>query len=96
MTKDYEELAEELGFKWDTNIWCWVVSPPQLKLFAQLVSRDKDLNYVSSFMEIVHDAVRETRIEEREACAKLCEETHLPDDFITTILAKKIRERGNK
>jgi hypothetical protein len=73
-----------------------------LERFADLVRQDERRVYVRSFMELQHAAVEETKLEEREACAALCEEASLYfiDDqasasYAADYCAEEIRKRGN-
>ena len=61
----------------------------QLKNFADVVRHDETKACAKHYLEIMRDAVEAARLEEREACAKLCEGYQF--DY-----AKAIRQRGEK
>ena len=100
----HKELAEQAGFEISSSnfadlgwVWCSDEYPidEQLERFAELVRQDERRVYVRSFMELQHAAIEETRLEEREACAKLCEKMS-KSTWTFCNFAEAIRARGNK
>jgi len=41
MSEHIKKLAEQAGMEWDTHSWCWLVNPPHLEKFAELVRTDE-------------------------------------------------------
>ena len=81
-------MAREAGIKNDCDgIWC---NADQLEHFARLVYESvfRDANMAAS-ATIIDAAV----LEEREACAKLCEKTNYA---YGSVFAKPIRARGKE
>jgi hypothetical protein len=88
MNEKLKELAEQAGMEWDTHIWCWLANPPHLEKFADLVRQDErdkcaqeELiraderdKCAQDYLQDCCDAIEAARLEEREACAKLCTE----------------------
>ena len=62
-----------------------------LERFAELVRDDERDKLQKPYLVIV-DAIR---LDEREACAKLCDNIDTPDGWSTSSLSASIRARGN-
>ena len=58
----------------------------QLERFAELVRKDYSFTHANIWLDRIHKAM----LEEREACAKLCDEAR------AARLAEQIRSRGDK
>ena len=73
MNERIKELAEQAGFTqydfWDQQ--------KQFERFAELVRDDERAKCATDYLQDCCDAVDAARIEEREACAKLLENTDL-------------------
>jgi hypothetical protein len=83
MNERIKALAEQAGFD-DVTDYKWECRHDHLERFAELVLQ----NYVSQIMT-TEERERFIREDEREACAKLCE------DEYKLRLAETIRARGN-
>ena len=95
MNERIKELAEQAGFEEQTHfIDSWECGIKELERFAELVLQ----NYISQIMT-TEEREENIRSNEREACAKLCEEG-LPMGMGQTIgpiiCASSIRARGEK
>jgi hypothetical protein len=98
MNERLKELAEQAGLnakeiRENSSQTLYAFENFDLERFAELVRQDERRVYVRSFMELQHTAIEETRLEEREACAKLCEEQ---DEYGCGQYARAIRARGEK
>ena len=68
-------------------------SPEDLERFAQLVAEKERAEFAAHAVDIARRAIKE----EREACAKIVEESSLPDAYSEPVLldiAETIRARG--
>ena len=74
MNERLKELAEQSGMEWDTHSWCWLANPPHLMNFAKLVRNVERKACADHYLQIMRDAIEAARLDEREACAKLCVE----------------------
>lgn len=96
MNERLKELAEQAGFQKYFLGSGYIVRDQELERFAELVLQ----NYVSQIMT-TEEREQFIRDDEREACAKLCEDLQLTDLAIrdwadgTYDCAKAIRARGN-
>jgi hypothetical protein len=91
---DYiKKLAEQAGMEWETQSWCWLANPPHLERFAKLVRQDERTS--NSKTIDVTDIVLRAKAEEREACAKLCENVVSNEGYVQSKwCAAAIRARG--
>jgi hypothetical protein len=94
MSKRLKELAEQAGLEeLGDGDWCSLNHPDvrveHLERFAELVRQDEANGMRETYMKMIHGAIAE----EREACAKLCEEQW----SLATAhhAAELIRARGN-
>ena len=99
MNKRLKELAEQAGLEehpvhgdWTSLNWP-DVRGADLERFAELVRHDERQGCAEDYLKIMRDAVKAARLDEREACAKLCEEQ---DEYGCGQYAKAIRARGEK
>jgi hypothetical protein len=96
MNERLKELAEQAGFQKYFLGSGYIVRDQELERFAELVLQ----NYVSQIMT-TEEREQFIRDDEREACAKLCEDLQLTDLAIrdwadgTYDCAEAIRARGN-
>lgn len=91
----HKELAEQagIGYLYEYEMkWAWL---GELEHFAELVRQDERDKCAQDYLQDCCDAIeassKASRIDEREACAMLCEEWYLSGD-----VAKAIRARGNE
>ena len=96
MNERTKELAEQAGLSIDKYGLAWDKDNPReigvdLERFAELVRQDERAKCASDYLQDCCDAVDAARLDEREACALLCEEWYLSGD-----VAKAIRARGKK
>jgi hypothetical protein len=68
----------------DWNSTAWVFGDETLERFATLVRKDYSFTHANIWLDRIHKAT----LEEREACAKLCDEAKAGR------LAEQIRARG--
>jgi len=64
------KLSEEAGLDQDVYTWNQI----QLERFAELVSAAEREACAEHYLGIMRDAVEQSALREREACAKLCEQ----------------------
>jgi len=79
------ELAEDCSKK--------EVKDEHTENFAELIRQDEAKKCAEHYLGIMRDAVEQAVLKEREACAKLCEDSV---EYAGDTLAKSIRARGNK
>jgi hypothetical protein len=102
MDNRLKELALEAGLM---STWeGWVSTQKQhaegvcdeyLERFAELVRQDEAKACAEHYLSIMRDAVEAARLEEREACAKLCD--NWGHDLVEgNYAAKAIRARGEQ
>ena len=103
MNKQTKELAKQAGFEISSSnfanlglVWCSDEYPidEQLERFAELV-RDDERDRLQKHYLVIAD---EVRLDEREACAKLCENTNSNGDYVEgwfKTIAAAIRARCN-
>ena len=91
MNERLKELAEQAGFQKYFLGSGYIVRDQELERFAELVRQDERAKCASDYLQDCCDAVDAARLDEREACALLCEEWYLSGD-----VAKAIRARGKK
>ena len=73
MNERLKELAEQagIGYLYEYEMkWAWL---GELEVFADLVRADERDKCAQDYLQDCCDAVDAARLEEREACAKLCE-----------------------
>ena len=89
-----KELAEQAGMS--NTLGCfWQCGDSDLERFAELIRQDERNKCAQDYLQDCCDAVTAARVEEREACAKLCEK--LDVDYATADrCAFEIRQRGEK
>jgi hypothetical protein len=90
------ELAAQAGLQHRINdpneIWGYRAD---LERFAELVRQDERDKCAQDYLQDCCDAVDAARLDEREACAKLCDDIDTPDGWSTASLSASIRARGN-
>jgi hypothetical protein len=87
MNEKLKELAEQAGLDWGIR----TAYEECLEIFAELVRDDERAKCASDYLSDCAAAVEAARIEEREACAKLCEAYIAP--WIGKEIAAAIRRR---
>jgi len=75
-----KELAETAGFDFDD--YYDNVTQEELERFAELIRQDERDKCAQDYLQDCCDAVEAARLEEREACAKLCE-SKMIDEYAT-------------
>ena len=91
MNERIKEFAEQAGLSREFSVsGLWLADDEELEEFAELVRQDEREKCASDYLQDCCDAVDAARLEEREACAKLC------DYWFAGTAAKSIRERGEK
>ena len=85
------KLSEEAGLDQDVYTWNQI----QLERFAELVRQDERLKCSEDYLADCVAAVEAARLEEREACAKLCESEGARIDASWESCASAIRARGD-
>ena len=114
MNEKIKKLAEQAGLVLDGEHWFSAIQQADvrnddLERFAELVRADERDKCAQDYLQDCADAVGAARLEEREACAKLCEgcmnqadplipvSTYQSGAFtIAEFLATAIRQRGEK
>jgi hypothetical protein len=98
MNKRLKKLAIQAGLEehpvhgdWTSLNWP-DVRAEHLERFAELVRDDERAKCASDYLQDCCDAIDAAKLEEREACAKLCLEQ---DEYGCGQYAKAIRARGN-
>ena len=91
MNERLKELAVQAGLALtpNTNPISWFGLAIDLERFAELVRDDEREKCASDYLQDCCDAIDAARLEEREACALLCEEWYLAG-----AAANAIRERS--
>lgn len=75
MNERIKELAKQAGYKHPKAVgMCEDFEYFDLERFAELIRADETKACAKHYLEIMRDAVEAARLEEREACAKLCED----------------------
>lgn len=90
MNERIKELAEQAGMS-----YLKFISQEQMELverFAELVRQDERTQCAADYLEDCARAVEAARLEEREACAQLCEK-HYPYFGNDYLMAARIRGR---
>ena len=87
MSEKLKELAKQAGFDFDD--YYDSVTQEELERFAELVRQDEANGMRETYMKMIRGAV----LEEREACAKLCE-AKLHQTPYGNAVAAAIRARG--
>lgn len=90
MNERIKELAEQAGFK---SIHGY---DEEFERFAELIRLDETKACAKHYLEIMRDAVEQARLQEREACAKLCDDWAQYGAPIANSCARSIRQRGEQ
>ena len=85
MNEKLKEFAAQAGFNLSWDYHC---DEYELERFAELVRDDERAKCASDYLQDCTNAIETARLEEREACAKLC------DDWFASTAGRAIRERG--
>jgi len=85
MNERIKELAEQAGV-----ISGFKDLHPDMIKFADLIRQDEAKACAEHYLSIMRDAVEQAVLKEREACAKLCEDSV---EYAGDTLAKAIRAR---
>lgn len=83
------DLAVAAGIEWIDMSKQWVADDEDIERFAQLVRDDERDECSLDYLQDCTNAIDAARLEEREACALLCEEWYLAG-----AAANAIRARG--
>jgi hypothetical protein len=96
------EMAREAGLHIATDVnWMPIISLEHAERFAELVRKDYSTTHANLWLDRIHKFM----LEEREACAKVCDDLPLPPDVArsdasiwevaTLDCAEAIRARSN-
>jgi len=89
-----KELAEQAGIcESITNKGVWIAHAEELERFAELVAEQTHTNNKAKWYQEGYEAGQR---DEREACAKVCEDASHWDGHIAIQCAQRIRARGDK
>lgn len=87
ITEIYTEVSNKLC---NGTQWCWAGVGEPLQLFAKLVAQKAKEQEYADLIRIIEANI----LEEREACAKVCEEAHELMNSSFQGAASAIRARG--
>ena len=100
MNERIKELAEQAGLVLDGEHWFSAIQQADvrnidLERFAELIRADERAKCAQDYLQDCADAVEAARLQEREACAKLCV-TKLQQTPYGNVVADAIRQRGGE
>lgn len=99
MNERIKALAEQAGLALtpSTNPISWFGLATDLERFAELVRDDERAKCAADYLQDCCDAIAAAEHNEREACAKLCENVVSNAGYVQSkYCAKAIRQRGEK
>ena len=92
--EDIFRMAQEAGFEGCAELtWEGVICTDELLAFANLVAQHEEKRLTDAAMKAIVAAIETAMALEREACAKVCEDSV---EYAGDTLAEAIRARGQE